>query len=153
LIGPEYPPGVSGRRQSWYTPGFGSRGRWPRRCRPVIKPLSSSRSALKFLSRPPITAEIFNCRPTAIAMPKYDYLCEANGQTVEVSHPMSERLSTWGEVCERTERELGGVSAETPVRKLITGGGVVNASALKNPEAPPCQTGAPCCGANRCGFN
>ena len=34
-------------------------------------------------------------------MPTYDYRCDANGRTLEVSHRMSESLSTWGELCER----------------------------------------------------
>lgn len=87
-------------------------------------------------------------------MPKYDYLCEANGQVVEVSHAMQERLSTWGELCARSGQPQGDTPADSPVKKLITSGsgGVVHASALKNPSAPPCQTGAPCCGANRCDF-
>jgi predicted nucleic acid-binding Zn ribbon protein len=106
---------------------------------------------LKFSLRAPIKPKVSHCFDAD--MPKYDYLCEANGQIVEVSHPMSERLATWGEVCERTLQQTGDTPADAPVKKLITGGGVVRAGALKNPELPPCQTGAPCCGANSCGFN
>lgn len=86
-------------------------------------------------------------------MPKYDYICDTNGQTVEVSHPMQERLSTWGELCDRAGVAAGDTPLDTPVRKLITGAGIVRSGALKNPEAPPCQSGAPCCGASACGFN
>lgn len=86
-------------------------------------------------------------------MPKYDYLCEANGQVVEISHGMNERLATWGDLCARAGLALAGTPADSPVKKLITGGGLVRASSLKNPSAPPCQTGAPCCGANNCGFS
>ncbi|WP_333687329.1 zinc ribbon domain-containing protein [Methylococcus capsulatus] len=82
-------------------------------------------------------------------MPRYDYFCEANDSVVEVSHPMNDRLTTWGEVCERAGLAVG----DTPVRKLITGGGIVRSGALKNPEAPPCQSGAPCCGAGACGLD
>jgi predicted nucleic acid-binding Zn ribbon protein len=85
-------------------------------------------------------------------MPKYDYYCEANGETVEVSHPMQDRLTTWGEVCARAGIAQGATSADEPVKKLITGGGIVRAGSLKNPEAPPCRSGQPCCGANRCDF-
>lgn len=85
-------------------------------------------------------------------MPKYDYYCEANGQVVEVSHPMADRLTTWSELCARAGVETGSAPPDAPVKKLITGGGVVRASALKNPE-PPCRTGAPCCGAQSCGLN
>lgn len=85
-------------------------------------------------------------------MPKYDYLCESNGQVIEVSHSMQERIATWGELCSRAGVAAGATPADAPVKKLITGGGFVHASALKNPEYPPCQTGAPCCGANSCGL-
>jgi hypothetical protein len=86
-------------------------------------------------------------------MPKYDYRCEANGQVVEVSHSMHERLASWGELCTRAGIESGDIPADSPVTKLITGGGVVHASVLKNPSQPPCQSGMPCSGPSRCGFN
>lgn len=86
-------------------------------------------------------------------MPTYDYLCEANGRTIEVSHAMRERLATWGQVCEHAGIEPGDLAADTPVTRMISGPGVVRSSSLKNPELPPCQTGAPCCGANSCGFS
>lgn len=85
-------------------------------------------------------------------MPKYDYLCETNGQVVEVNHPMKDRLATWGELCALTGQDLAGTPADAPVTKLLSAPGVVRASSLKTPSAPPCQTGAPCCGANRCDF-
>lgn len=83
-------------------------------------------------------------------MPRYDYYCDANDQQVEVTHSMSERLATWGEVCARADVPLGGTPARTPVRKLITGGGVVRASVLKTPQGPPCASGS--CGSGRCGY-
>lgn len=85
-------------------------------------------------------------------MPSYDYLCEANGRVIEVSHSMQERLGTWGELCTRAGLALGDAPADAPVTRMISRPGVVRASSLKNPELPPCQTGAPCCGANSCGF-
>ena len=33
-------------------------------------------------------------------MPAYDYHCETNGRTVEVSHTMTTLLQTWGELCD-----------------------------------------------------
>jgi predicted nucleic acid-binding Zn ribbon protein len=83
-------------------------------------------------------------------MPRYDYYCEANDRQVEVTHAMTERLVTWGEVCERANVALGDTPAQTPVRKLISSGGIVRASVLKTPEAPPCGSGS--CGSGRCGF-
>lgn len=58
-------------------------------------------------------------------MPSYDYRCEKNGQVVEVHHKMSEKLSTWGEVCEKAGLELGDTPAETPVVRLISGGSIL----------------------------
>ena len=106
---------------------------------------------LRLIRRIPISAAYCYILES-LKMPKYDYFCEANGQTIEASHPMSERLSTWGELCARSGKDLGATPADALVKKLITGGGVVKASALKNPAVPPCQMGAPCCGANSCGI-
>lgn len=84
-------------------------------------------------------------------MPTYDYLCEANGQRVEVSHRMSESISTWGELCQRANIEPGETPTGAPVRKLISGAAVIGASALKNPEpSPSCGGGG--CGGGLCGL-
>ncbi|MEJ6592451.1 MAG: zinc ribbon domain-containing protein, partial [SAR86 cluster bacterium] len=40
-------------------------------------------------------------------MPRYDYFCDANGEVVEVTHPMSQKLQTWGEVCANSGHALG----------------------------------------------
>ena len=58
-------------------------------------------------------------------MPMYEYLCEANGRSVEVVHRMSERYETWGELCEKSQIDPGDTPPESPVRRLI-GGGTVN---------------------------
>lgn len=84
-------------------------------------------------------------------MPTYDYFCEANGQRVEVSHKMSESIGTWGELCQRANIAPGETPADTPVRKLISGGAVIGASALKNPEPPP-SCGGGGCGGGGCGL-
>jgi len=78
-------------------------------------------------------------------MPSYDYYCAANQQTIEVKHSMQLKLTTWGEVCKHSGQDLGAVSADSPVERLITGGQVVHSSSLKNPEPPACATGG-CCG-------
>jgi len=84
-------------------------------------------------------------------MPTYDYFCEANGQRVEVSHKMSESISSWGELCERAAIEPGNTPSDAPVRKLISGGAVIGAAALKNPGPPPsCGSGG--CGGGMCGL-
>ena len=84
-------------------------------------------------------------------MPSYDYRCEHNGQVIEVMHKMSEKLSTWGELCELSGKELGDTPADAPVVRLITGGNVVSSSALSNPEAPACGMGG--CAGGMCGLN
>lgn len=83
-------------------------------------------------------------------MPKYDYFCPSNGQTIEVNHSMKERLESWGELAEKAGILPGETPKDAPVKKLITGGSFIRAGALKNPERPPCQSGAPCPG--QCGF-
>ncbi len=83
-------------------------------------------------------------------MPTYDYFCDTNGQKIEVSHKMSESINSWGELCERAHIESGDTPADAPVRKLISGGAVIGASSLKNPE-PACSTGG--CSSGFCGLN
>ncbi len=81
-------------------------------------------------------------------MPTYDYLCEQNGQTVEVQHRMSEIINTWGELCERAGIEMGDTAADAVVKKLANGGQVVRSSSLGD-SAPPCASGG--CG-RTCGL-
>ncbi len=80
-------------------------------------------------------------------MPTYDYRCEANGRVVEVRHPMSETLSTWGELCRLAGIDPGDTPEDAPVRRLISGGYVVSSAGLANP-APACD--APGCGMGGC---
>ncbi len=79
-------------------------------------------------------------------MPSYDYRCSATDQVYEVCHSMHEKLSSWGELCKAAGLELGDIPANTPVERLISGGGVVTSSALRNPEGPACEAGMSCCG-------
>ena len=53
-------------------------------------------------------------------MPRYDYHCEENGWTVEVRHGIHEKLSNWGQVCERAEIEPGDTPLSSPVERLIS---------------------------------
>lgn len=53
-------------------------------------------------------------------MPRYDYHCDANGETIEVVHSINERLTTWGELCARAGREPGDTVPSAPVRKVIS---------------------------------
>ncbi len=61
-------------------------------------------------------------------MPKYDYLCAANGRTVEVQHRMSEEVTTWGDLCLRAGIEAGDTPADAPVEKTFTRASVMQAS-------------------------
>ena len=84
-------------------------------------------------------------------MPTYDYRCDTNARIVEVKHPMSQEITSWGELCELANIEVGDTPANSPIKRLPTGGNIVNKSALKNNE-PPCASG-PCCGAGACDFS
>jgi predicted nucleic acid-binding Zn ribbon protein len=78
-------------------------------------------------------------------MPTYEYRCAANGRLVEVRHRMSERLSTWGELCERAGVAPGKTAPDAPVEKLISAGFI---STGASPAAPACD--APMCGTGAC---
>jgi len=53
-------------------------------------------------------------------MPVYDYYCEANGRTVEISHPVATELSIWGQVCYVAGIPLGDTDPGAPVRRVFT---------------------------------
>ncbi len=53
-------------------------------------------------------------------MPVYDYHCEGNGRTVQVSHPLGADLTIWGEVCYAAQIPLGDTDPLAPVRRVIT---------------------------------
>lgn len=84
-------------------------------------------------------------------MPTYDYKLHATDQVVEVQHRMSESAKTWGELCAISQLPLGDIDPESPVEKLLSASNVVRSGALKNPSAPPCASGGPCCGPAACG--
>ncbi|HYN77422.1 MAG TPA: zinc ribbon domain-containing protein [Lamprocystis sp. (in: g-proteobacteria)] len=87
-------------------------------------------------------------------MPTYDYRCDTNGQVLEVSHRMSEQLSTWGELCTRLGMETGETAAEAPVHRLATGGNIIASTSRGSGTAPlpPCASGS-CCQGGQCGLN
>jgi hypothetical protein len=53
-------------------------------------------------------------------MPTYEYYCEANGQTIEVIHSMSDELETWGEVCVLAELDKGDTPEGSPVIRQLS---------------------------------
>jgi predicted nucleic acid-binding Zn ribbon protein len=57
-------------------------------------------------------------------MPVYEYHCPANGQSVEVVHPITDRLQTWGELCGASNHPLGDTAADSPVERLLFAAGV-----------------------------
>ena len=85
-------------------------------------------------------------------MPTYEYFCEANGQTIEVSHRMSERLTSWGELCQRSGTDPGRTAGPTPIRRLISASAVLSGKGSSSAEqAANCDAGAACCGGG-CGL-
>ena len=85
-------------------------------------------------------------------MPTYDYSCPANGRVVEVTHRMTESVSTWGELCEKAAIEPGETPSGAPVVRLATGGNVISSTNLGSGSAPPCSTGG-CCPGGACGLS
>jgi predicted nucleic acid-binding Zn ribbon protein len=83
-------------------------------------------------------------------MPTYEYFCEANGQTVEVRHRISERLATWGELCQRNGTGTGKTRAEAPLQRLISASAVLSAK-VGSSQAEACEAGPACCGGG-CGL-
>jgi predicted nucleic acid-binding Zn ribbon protein len=88
-------------------------------------------------------------------MPTYEYLCEINGRTVEVSHKMAEQLHTWGELCERAGISAGRTSPSAPVKKLISASAVLSGKGGDYAPAAacdtgPCDMGTACCGGGAC---
>ena len=53
-------------------------------------------------------------------MPIYTYLCETNGQSVEVRHGVEAEIRTWGELCYAAQRPLGETDFLAPVRKVLS---------------------------------
>lgn len=53
-------------------------------------------------------------------MPIYEYRCDANGTTLEVTHAMRETVSNWGQLCAHAGIETGDTPASAPVEKLIS---------------------------------
>ena len=68
-------------------------------------------------------------------MPTYEYVCEANGETVKVKHGMDFVIRNWGELCFAAQIPLGGTDFETPIKKLISAAAIAiptGNSTLKN---------------------
>jgi len=79
---------------------------------------------------------------------RYDYRCELNGQTFEVSHAMNDTISTWAELCVLAGIETGEIPADSPVHKIISGGfiatGASQQASSHSCTAPSCYHGGAC---------
>ena len=75
-------------------------------------------------------------------MPRYDYRCELNGQTIEVSHAMNDVISTWAELCALAGIETGETPADSPVHKIISGGYITTGA---SPQTTSHSCTAPSC--------
>ncbi len=85
-------------------------------------------------------------------MPTYDYRVEATQNTYEVQHSMAVQIENWGQLCAIAGINPGSLNPDSAVTRLISSPSVVKSSALRNPEAPPCMSGASCCGGG-CGLS
>jgi hypothetical protein len=52
-------------------------------------------------------------------MPRYDYHCPDNDFIVEVRHGVNERITTWGELCERAMIGPAGTPDDAPVELVV----------------------------------
>ena len=58
-------------------------------------------------------------------MPTYDYVCPENGRELSVFHAMSERIATWGELCDLASTDIGKTARTAPVERQIGTGHVL----------------------------
>lgn len=81
-------------------------------------------------------------------MPYYEYRCGANGKTVEVRHPMSDRLETWGELADLSGTDPGDTPLDAPVERLMSAPVPLTASSSGSGEAgfQGCGAGCSCVG-------
>ncbi|MDE0739333.1 MAG: zinc ribbon domain-containing protein [Planctomycetota bacterium] len=83
-------------------------------------------------------------------MPTYDYFCPGNGKTLEVFHVISRKLETWGELCEMAGEGLGETAAETPIKRLLGTGTLIDSSSSRKPDPGP-PSGGGCARPGGCG--
>jgi predicted nucleic acid-binding Zn ribbon protein len=53
-------------------------------------------------------------------MPIYDYFCPSNNQKIEVMHSYRQEITTWGELCQLANCELGDTPENAPVRRVLS---------------------------------
>ncbi len=65
-------------------------------------------------------------------MPRYEYFCPNNGQSLVVRHCQSESIHTWGELCQAASADVGSTPADAVVEQRS--------------EMPcMCESGCDCC--------
>ncbi len=83
-------------------------------------------------------------------MPWYAYRCDSNDTTLEVTHPMTTTVRTWGELCALADHPRGDTPPDAPVRKpfeanlpRIGEGGPKRTVPMPTPPGP-CGGGCAC---------
>ncbi|MEO1128706.1 MAG: zinc ribbon domain-containing protein [Planctomycetota bacterium] len=76
-------------------------------------------------------------------MPTYEYRCDANDRTVEVSHAMSTTLTTWGDLTDAAGIEPGDTPADAPIERVISLANIGTSGSASTP--PPHSCGPGCC--------
>jgi hypothetical protein len=85
-------------------------------------------------------------------MPLYDYRVGNGEKLIEAKHALSASPATWGELRAAAGLPDDGTPADTPVRKILTTGGVVGSSKA-TADMPPCMGGkGKGCGSGMCGM-
>jgi len=77
-------------------------------------------------------------------VPYYEYQCVANGRTLEVRHGMSERLTTWGELAQRADADVGETPKDAPIERLMSAPAAVGSSSAGDPGFQGCGGGCAC---------
>ena len=77
-------------------------------------------------------------------MPYYEYQCVANGRTLEVRHGMSERLTTWGELAQHADADVGETPKDAPIERLMSAPAPVTSSSSGDPGFQGCGSGCAC---------
>lgn len=77
-------------------------------------------------------------------MPIYEYRCDDNNSTLEVTHAMSTTISSWGELCEAAGIEAGDTPTDALVQKLISMPLAKGSDSPQTDPIPPGGCGAGC---------
>ena len=76
----------------------------------------------------------------------YDYHCDANGETITVSHSIKETLTNWGQLCSLANRHMGQTPPHTPVHRLISSQETATDEPTLSMFSKSKSSGGGCCG-------